>query len=149
MGPARDGRGGVGAAGRDDGTPGVGAARAAGGEVCLAVAPEGGAALDDALTSLLAVEPYLAYATFAAIAPGLHALHRGWWRAAEERGPVLVARDGTGCPVAAIRIDERGFESRHFGLRMARVEPPRAAADEGTAPRGAARALRRRARDAA
>ncbi|HEY8495066.1 MAG TPA: hypothetical protein VIN04_14335 [Myxococcota bacterium] len=80
-----------------------------------------------ALDVLLDAEPELAYANFAPIAarPGAaQALHRRRWLAREEHVATLLARDGDGRPLAALRLEERPFESEHFGLRMARVERP-------------------------
>lgn len=84
-----------------------------------------GAALDAALDALLPGEPELAYANFAPVAarPGAAvALHREIWRR-EQPGAALVAtRDGE--PIAALRVEPRPFESEHFGIAMARCEPP-------------------------
>jgi hypothetical protein len=91
------------------------------------VAPEHGARLDEALGALLAVEPYLAYANFPPVARregALLGLHLSRWRAAARGLGAFVARDEADRPLAAIALDHREFESGHFGLRMAKAEPP-------------------------
>jgi hypothetical protein len=98
----------------------------------LHVAGEQGARLDEALETLLRGEPHLAYANFppiAAQADGTVRLHRRWWRPGEGRA-VLVARDANQRPLAALRLEPREFESRHFGVRMAKIEPPAAVREE-------------------
>jgi hypothetical protein len=100
----------------------------------LEVERERGERLDDALRTLIAADPYLAYANFAPIAtrPGaLHALHLGHWRAAADALGVLVARDA-GRPLGVLRLDRRDFESQHFGMAVARIDVPLAVADEPT-----------------
>jgi hypothetical protein len=87
-----------------------------------------GAALDELLPS----EPHLPYANFAPLAarPGsARQLHRRRWLEPCDGPAVLVARRD-GRPVAALRLEARPFESEHFGVRMARVEPPIAMADD-------------------
>ena len=44
---------------------------------------------------------------------------------------ILIARDGDARPLAALRLEPRDFESRHFGMAMARLEAPVGVADEG------------------
>lgn len=105
------------------------------------------AALAEALDTLLAEEPELAYANFAPVAaqPGaVQALQRRRWLAPEEHVATLLARDGDGRPLAALRLEERPFESEHFALRMARIERPLAVA-EPAARLAALRALYPRA----
>jgi hypothetical protein len=101
------------------------------------VAEEEGARLDAALDVLLAAEANLPYANFLPVArrPGAAiALHRGRWHAPGALG-VLVARDSDDQPLAALRLDERPFESGHLGMRMAKSEPPVGVAeDEGREP---------------
>jgi hypothetical protein len=96
----------------------------------ISVARERGARLDEALATLLVVEPHLAYANFAPIAPRTVDLHRGWWLAAAEHEGVLVARDEAGRPLATVRFARRDFESSHFAMPIAQVDPPAAIADE-------------------
>jgi len=94
-----------------------------------ALAPE---ALSGVLETLLPEEPELAYANFAPVAarPGAAlALHRARWSAPDGVLGVLLARDAGGAPRALLRLEERPFESDHFGLRMARLEAPVAVAD--------------------
>ncbi len=91
------------------------------------VARESGAGLEEALEILLPLERELAYANFQPVAarPGAAAaLHRERFRAAAERGAAFVARGGDGRPLAAVHYEDRPFESEHFGLAMARLEPP-------------------------
>lgn len=86
-----------------------------------------GAALEAALGPLLASERELAYANFAPVAAregAAQALHRRRWLDPHERVATLVAQDGAGRPLAALRLEGRPFESEHFGLRMARIERP-------------------------
>jgi hypothetical protein len=93
----------------------------------IRVAPAEGAALEQALAALLPAEPELAYANFAPIAARAGAavsLHHGRWCGAAGVVAALVAYDASGRPLAAIRLEDRPFESEHFGLRMARIEPP-------------------------
>jgi hypothetical protein len=101
--------------------------------MALHVERERGARLEQALDTLLAAEPYLAYANFPPIAGregALDRLHRAWWRSCADDVGVLVARDGNDRPVAALRLAHREFESGHFGLRMAMLHPPLAVAAE-------------------
>jgi hypothetical protein len=95
----------------------------------IQVTPVSGAALDAVLDALLPSEPELAYANFAPIAARADAaigLHRDLWRG-DRQGTVLVAtRDGEA--LAALRVEPRPFESEHFGIAMARCEPPLAVA---------------------
>jgi hypothetical protein len=105
----------------------------------VAVQREGDASLADALAALLRAEPDLAYANFAPIAarPGAaESLHRTRWCDPDGRLAVWVARDADGAPLAALRAEDRPFESRHFALRMAKLERPIAVRDD--APRLAA-----------
>jgi hypothetical protein len=97
------------------------------------IARESGALLDQALAALLPAEPYLAYANFPAVARregAVFALHRRRWQTAGDGLGVLVARDERDVPLAAISLGPRDFESEHFGVRMAKVDPPLAVADE-------------------
>jgi hypothetical protein len=99
----------------------------------VVVAAEDVARVTEALEVVLPAEPHLAYANFPPIAeraPGVVGLHRRWWHAAAGRAGVLVARDGDGRPVGLLRFGRREFESQHFGLPMARIDPPAAVADE-------------------
>lgn len=94
---------------------------------------ESGDRLEEALAVLTPAEPYLAYANFAAIAArgkALFDLHRAHLRANASRLGVLVVRDRAGQPLAMAGLGDREFESTHFGLRMARVDPPHAVADD-------------------
>lgn len=96
------------------------------------VAEIAGSELDSAIESLLREEPELAYANFAPVAAregASAALHRRRWRDAGERLATLVARDGAGEPLAALRLERRAFESAHFELPMARIERPLAVRD--------------------
>jgi hypothetical protein len=77
-----------------------------------------------AVEALLAVEPDLPYANFAPVAArrgAAAAIHRARWL---EAGDVLVASTPAGEPLAAVRLDERAFESAHFGVAMAALERP-------------------------
>jgi hypothetical protein len=97
------------------------------------VAREDGPRLEDAVAAVLPVEPYLPYANFPPIAgrgDGALGLNRRWWIAAGEGQGVLVARDGDDRPLGLLRLAERAFESQHFGLSMAKIELPVAAAEE-------------------
>jgi hypothetical protein len=97
------------------------------------VAREHGARLEEALAVLLAAEPYLAYANFPPIARregSLLALHLRRWHAAAADCGVLVARDQHDHPLAALGLQHREFESHHFGMGMAKLEPPAAVAEE-------------------
>lgn len=85
--------------------------------------------LAEALDALLAVEPDLPYANFAPVAARAGAaatIHRARWL---ETGAALVARDASGAPIAAARIEARPFESEHFGIPMATLDRPLAVAD--------------------
>jgi hypothetical protein len=91
------------------------------------------AELEDALDALLATEPHLDYANFQPIAArrgAAAALHRRRWLEAHDRACVLIARDRGGRPLGLVRALERPFESEHFGVRMARVEPPLAVSEQ-------------------
>ncbi len=92
----------------------------------ISVARERGAALEEALGALLAVEPYLAYANFPPIAPRTVELHRRWWLAAADAEGALVARDQASIPLATVRLERRAFESAHFGIPIARIDAPAA-----------------------
>ena len=97
------------------------------------IARESGSRLDQALTALLPAEPYLAYENFPAIAHrdgAVLGLHRRRWQAAGEGLGVLVARDERDCPAAALALAHRAFESEHFGLSMAKIDPPLAVAED-------------------
>jgi hypothetical protein len=99
----------------------------------LRIARESGALLDQALAALLQVEPYLAYTNFPAMARregAVLGLHRRRWQAAGDGLGVLVARDERDCPLAAVALAHRAFESEHFGIPMVKVDPPLAVADE-------------------
>jgi len=95
-----------------------------------------------ALGPLLEAEPDLPYANFAPLAPpkgrpgAAERLHRARWLDPADCIEVLVARSPGGEPLAALRLERREFESRHFGLAMARAERPLAVRDG--APRLAA-----------
>lgn len=102
------------------------------GTMSLHVAREQGARLDEALAALIPAEPHLSYANFDPIArrdQGARLLHLRHWRRTEGLG-VLVARAADDRPLAAIRLEHRAFESDHFGMRMARIDPPLAVAEE-------------------
>ncbi len=93
----------------------------------MRIAAESGEPLGEALAALLPETPELPYANFAPVAarPGAAvSLHRAGFEAAVDDGGVMVARDDAGHPRAAVRFAPRPFESDHFGLRMARIEPP-------------------------
>ncbi len=89
---------------------------------------EQGVRLADAVDALLSAEPELPYSNFAPVAAragSAAAIHREHWiRGAE----VLVARTPGGAPLAAVRLDERPFESAHFGIAMAKLDRPLAVA---------------------
>jgi len=83
------------------------------------------------LDELLAVEPHLPYANFPPVAAKTGAaasLNRQRWLAPTSLG-VVVARDTKGRPQAAVRLENRVFESAHFGIRMAKVDRPLGVAD--------------------
>lgn len=96
------------------------------------VAREDGERLGGALDVLLQEEPYLAYANFPAVARregAVDRLHRArFLRAAPGLG-VLVARDAADRPLAALPLAHRAFESAHFDMSMARLDPPAAVSD--------------------
>jgi hypothetical protein len=97
------------------------------------VAIEEGRRLEEALEALLPVEPYLAYGNFAPVARregAVLTLHLARWRAAARALGALVAHDPSGRPLAALRLEHREFESGHFGMRMAKIEPTAAVPDE-------------------
>jgi L-amino acid N-acyltransferase YncA len=97
------------------------------------VAPERGARLDQVCDVLLRLEPHLAYANFPPIARrdgAVAALHRRRWRAAADAGGVLVARDEDERPLGLLALQHREFESRHFNMAMAAIEPPAAVAED-------------------
>ena len=97
------------------------------------VAREQGARLDEALEALLPAEPYLAYTNFPPIArreSAAFGVYRRRWRNTAAGLGVLVARDGGGQPLAAVGLEHRAFESSHFGLLMAKIDPPLARPDE-------------------
>jgi hypothetical protein len=98
----------------------------------VSVARERGARLEDALATLLAVEPHLAYANFPPLAPRTADLHRRAWLVAADGEGVLVARDEAGRALATVRLERRAFESAHFGMPIARIDTPLAVSDEGT-----------------
>jgi hypothetical protein len=103
---------------------------------------ERGARLADALDALLAAEPELAYANFAPIAAragAVQAIHRSRWIDGDE---VLVARTPDGAPLAAVRLEERPFESAHFGLPMASLDRPIAVAEPASRLEGLRAVLR-------
>jgi hypothetical protein len=99
----------------------------------LEVAREQGPRLNEALSILVAAEPYLAYANFDPIVRregavfGIHM--RRWSMLADDLG-AFVARDRQDRPLAAIGLEHRDFESRHFDSMVARVESPLAVAEE-------------------
>lgn len=83
-------------------------------------------ALDARFRALLEGETELSYANFAPVATragAAVALHLERWSAEEDGAAILVAESG-GRLVGALRLGPRTFESEHFGLRMARIEPP-------------------------
>jgi hypothetical protein len=91
---------------------------------------EQGDALASAIGELAAAEPDLPYANFPPCAgrdAALRELHRLRY-AAPGALAVLVARDAGGRPLGCLRLDHRAFESEHFGLRMASLDRPLAAA---------------------
>lgn len=91
----------------------------------IRIAAENGERLDAALDVLLDAEQNLPYANFLPVArrPGAAvALHRSRWHAPGAPA-VLVARDDER-PLAALRLDDRPFESEHLGLTMAKIEAP-------------------------
>lgn len=97
------------------------------------IAIEEGPRLEEALQALLPVEPYLAYANFPPIARregGLLPLHLERWRAAAGALGVLVARGDRDQPLAALGLEHREFESTHFGMSMAKIEPVAAVPQE-------------------
>ena len=101
----------------------------------LRIAVEEGPRLEESLEALLPVEPHLAYANFPPIARregALLPLHLGRWRAAARALGVLVARDERDRPVAALGLEHRAFESAHFGMSMAKIEPTVATPQEET-----------------
>ena len=109
----------------------------------VGVQREEGARLDEALEVLVPAEPYLTYANFAPVARrdgGVLWLHRRRWREAASGLGVWVARDRSDRPVAALSLAHRAFESAHFAMRMAKIEPPVAVGD-GRARLAALRAL--------
>jgi hypothetical protein len=94
--------------------------------------PEQGEQLGTVLDELLPCEPHLPYANFAPLAQrhgSAQQLHRRRWLEPCDGPGAIVAR-ADGGPVAALRIEARPFESEHFALRMARVEPPIAIRDD-------------------
>ncbi|HJQ83717.1 MAG TPA: hypothetical protein VKA21_06570 [Candidatus Binatia bacterium] len=96
----------------------------------ISVDRECGGALEEAVAALLAVEPHLAYGNFPPLAERTRDLHRRWWLAAADGEGALVARDEGGRPLATIRLERRAFESAHFGMPIAKIEPPAATPDE-------------------
>jgi len=96
----------------------------------VTVARERGAPLDEALSALLGVEPYLAYANFPPIGDRTRDLHRRWWLGAAEGQGALVARDDAARPLATLRLERRAFESSHFDMPIAKLDAPIAVADE-------------------
>src|SRR5688572_21244623 len=98
----------------------------------ISVARERGARLDEALAALLAIEPHLIYANFPPIAGRTIDLHRRWWVGAADGEGVLVARDEADRPLATLRLERRQFESAHFDMPIAKIEPPLAKPDEPT-----------------
>lgn len=96
----------------------------------IRVALEQGPALDEALDLLLPNEPYLTYLNFEPMvrSGGALKVHRRAWVDAGAVRNVLVARDAGGRPLAALQVGRRDFESKHFGLAMAKIEPPLAPA---------------------
>lgn len=100
--------------------------------MAVRVERETGARLDAALSHLLPNEPELAYANFQPVAQregAAVALHRARFHEAAAHNAVLVARSTDGEPLAALHFHDRPFESNHFGLRMARIDPPVGPAD--------------------
>jgi hypothetical protein len=98
--------------------------------VDVAVRREDGDALAGALTDLVAQEPDLPYANFPPCLGREAELRELQRRRYAKPGAlaVLVARDAEGRPLGCLRLDHRAFESEHFGLRMAALERPLAAA---------------------
>ena len=100
----------------------------------IRVTRELGAALDAALDMLLPVEPYLAYANFPPMARREHAvfdLHRRRWQQAAAFG-VLVARDEDDRALAMLALGRREFETAHFDMAMAKIEPPMGVPEESS-----------------
>src|SRR5262249_19653738 len=98
----------------------------------MRVAREEDQELDATLDALLPLEPYLAYASFPPVArrgAAVLALHRARFRRAAAGLGVFVARDDAGTPLAALPLAHRTFESAHFAMAMARVDPPVAVPD--------------------
>ena len=117
--------------------------------MAVIVSSEAGAGLGAALDALLPLETELPYANFAPVAHragAAVALHRRRWCVPCAGPGVLVARSDEGRPLAAMRPEYREFESEHFGIAMARIEPPVAVPDEARRP--ALRAVYRAAVDA-
>jgi hypothetical protein len=99
----------------------------------LRVALEQGRRLDEALEALLPLEPYLAYANFPAITRregAVFDLHLRRCRSAASTDGAVVVRDGRGRPLAALCLEHRAFESQHFGMSMAKTEPPMGVPEE-------------------
>jgi hypothetical protein len=97
----------------------------------VAADAQGAGALAEEVARLLAEEPELPYAGFLPLVgkPGAAvALQAG--RMLQTRGAAgwLVARDASGA-CACLRLEDRAFDSAHFGLRMAAIERPAAVAD--------------------
>ena len=109
----------------------------------LSVSLESGSRLDEALDALLDDEPHLPGRSFARWVERPDAaarFHRTRWRRAAGGLGAVVVRDSTDRPLATVQLERRAFESTHFGIEMAKIEPPVAVADDG---------LRRRALKAA
>lgn len=90
-------------------------------------------AAEEALAALLPLDGDLPYANFSPIAEregALFEFHRRRWLAPQRLIAHLVACDeATGRTLGCARLDERPFESGHFGLGMALLDRPLAPAD--------------------
>jgi hypothetical protein len=95
--------------------------------VKVSVAHPAASELAEALAALLPAEPHLDYQNFKPIADREGAalgLHAGRWQRTDEQITVFIARDASGRPLGALRVERRPFESTHFGLEMALVPGP-------------------------
>ncbi|HYC56839.1 MAG TPA: hypothetical protein VEL28_18045 [Candidatus Binatia bacterium] len=101
--------------------------------IALRVDWEDGEPRAQALDVLLTREPNLVYRNFAPVegeGGGAAALQRGLWTRKGHR--VLVVREAGGDPVAALKVQEREFESSHFGMPVHAIDVPLACADDAT-----------------
>ncbi|HYD47020.1 MAG TPA: hypothetical protein VEB21_01665 [Terriglobales bacterium] len=116
----------------------------------LRCGPEQGDSADEALTTILSSEPYLAYANFAPFrrrSGALQRLHHRRMRQAADGSGLFVARDAAGRPLAALALAPRLFDSAHFASRMARADAP-VAVDGGERRLAVLRGLYRQAIEA-